>query len=150
MSPVVARCPLVGGGERGRYNIALSEKHHFSDWRKERWSRRREVENQWSVRRDGPPGKVPSWGSDGRDSVGVVHGVNAIGNSPWGLASVQRQAGMEQIGSRLRWAGGEGEQQRGSNLAAGRGRVVVSAGGFMICFRVERLEHTGWMSGGSQ
>lgn len=76
-------------------------------------------------------------GSDGRDSVGVVNGINAIETSPWGLASVQRQAGVEQIGSRLRWAGGEGKQQRGSNLAAGRGRVVVSAGGFMICFRTE-------------
>lgn len=76
--------------------------------------------------------------------------VSAIENSPWGLASVQRQAGMEQIGSRLRRAGGEGEQQRGSNLAAERGRVVVSAGGFMICFRTMRLEHIGWMRGGSQ
>lgn len=137
MSPGVARCPLVGGRERGRYNITLSEKHDFSDWRKERWSRRREVENQQSARRSGPPGKGPPWESDGRDSVGVVHGINAIETSPWGLASVQRQAGVEQIGSRLRWAGGAGKQQRGSNLAAGRGRVVVSAGGFMICFRTE-------------
>lgn len=128
----------------------LSEKHRFSDWRKERWSRRRQVENQQSARRNGPPGKVPSWGSDERDSAGVTRGVSAIENSPWGLAAVQRQAGMEQIGSRLRRAGGEGEQQRGSNLAAERGRVVVSAGGFVICFRTERLEHIGWMRGGSQ
>ena len=27
--------------------------------------------------------------------------------------------------------------------------MVVLAGAFMICFRMERLEHIGWMKGGS-
>lgn len=94
MSADIARCPLVAGGERGRCKIALSENHQFSGWKKERGPEEGRLRTSKLREETDPDGRRCPEGPIERDQVGVVHSVNAIENSTWGLGSAERQKGM--------------------------------------------------------